>query len=291
MLHRHCDGKFGAFDPAAEEMLAQIREIAGGVEAKYRARNTSQVVRDVVEIADLANRYFQDAEPWKGVKENLELAHMQLTTAAWAGKLCVALLKPIVPEVAAKTAAMLGLGEAGFTFDNLLEPLEEGATVAEYPRLFERVDPKKVQAMVDASVQGDAKPKAKAKAKKKAASDGAKAKSKPAESKKDGPIDYDHFMSVDLRVARVLLAEDVEGADKLLRVKLDVGDLGERQVFAGLKPHVSAEQLSGKLVVVVANLAPRKMRFGLSEGMILAGGDEVPAPVFVPDGKPGDRVR
>ena len=289
MIHRNFDGIPGEMDPAADAMLEEIKAIALGVEAKYRDRNFSHVVRDVVEIADKANRYLQDAAPWKGVKEDPALAQKQLCTALYVGKVCLALLKPIVPEVSAKTAAIFGLGDEGFTFSNFLDPIAPDVAVAEYPRLFERVDPKKVQALVEASKQDLGEKPAKAK----------KAKSKKAESKKkepspkneDGVITFDQFMEIDLRAAKVLEASDVEGADKLLCVQLDVGELGKRQVFAGLKPHVSAEDLAGKTVVMVANLKPRKMRFGMSEGMILAGEDDVPAPVFVPGGKPGDRVR
>lgn len=290
MLHRNFEGVPGEMDPAADAMLEEVREIASQVEGKYRDRNFSHVVRDVVAIADKANRYLQDAAPWKGVKEDPALAQKQLCTALYVGKVCVALLKPIIPEVAAKTEAIFHLSGEGFTFANLLDPIESGPAVAQYPRLFERVDPKKVVAMVDASRQDLGEPKTTLE--KKTKKPDPKAKKTVAKSESDdGMINFDQFMEIDLRAAKVIEATDVEGADKLLCVQLDVGSLGKRQVFAGLKPHVSAADLNGKTVVMVANLKPRKMRFGMSEGMILAAGDDVPTPVFAEGAQPGDRVR
>ena len=289
MIHRHFEGVPGEMDPAAGPMLEEIKTIALGVEAKYRDRNFSHVVRDVVEIADKANRYLQDAAPWKGVKEDPSLAQKQLCTALYVGKVCLALLKPIVPSVAAKTANIFHMDPIGFTFANFLDPIQPDVAVAEYPRLFERVDPKKVQALVEASKQEvSGKPAEEKKAKKEKSN---KKKEKDAPAGEDGVITFEQFMEVDLRAAKVIEATDVEGADKLLCVQLDVGELGKRQVFAGLKPHVSADDLSGRTVVMVANLKPRKMRFGMSEGMILAAGDDVPTPVFADGAQPGDRVR
>ena len=104
-------------------------------------------------------------------------------------------------------------------------------------------------------------------------------------------IDIGQFMDVDLRAAKVLEAKTVDGSDKLISCRLDLGALGDRHVFAGLRPHAEPEDLVGKIVVVVANLAPRKMRFGVSEGMILACGEENPIPLTLEGARPGDRVR
>lgn len=287
MLHRYAGGIPGPMDSCASEMLSEVKEIAQKVEAKYRARNFSHVVRDVVEIADKANRYLQDAAPWKGVKENPILAQAQLCTALYVGKVCIGLLKPIIPKVAAQTEAMFHLGEGGFDFENLLDPIAPDVVLTQYPRLFERVDPKNVAAMVETLKQAGAPTPV--------STDKKTGKEKKGKQKKKtldaGVIDFDKFMEIDLRAAKVLSATDVEGADKLICVQLDVGTLGQRQVFAGLKPHVSAADLRDKTVVLVANLAPRKMRFGMSEGMILAAGDDDPTPVFANGAKPGDRIR
>lgn len=103
-------------------------------------------------------------------------------------------------------------------------------------------------------------------------------------------ISIDQFTAVDLRVAYVTQAHAVEGSDKLIALVLDVGPLGQRRVFTGLRPHVAPEDLQGKMLALVSNLQPRKMRFGVSEGMVLACGDDKPQPVFVM-GRPGDRIQ
>jgi methionyl-tRNA synthetase len=226
-------------------------------------------------MADEANKYLQDAAPWKTVKENPELGHQQLSTALHVGKACLALLKPILPEVAEQTETMLGLSVGAFSFENALTVLPAGTQLQVYPRLFERIDPKKVQKMVEASAEK----------KKKAASATAPKEMKPPET-----IDYDTFMQTDLRAAKVLVVEDVPKADKLYRLEVDVGPLGKRQVFVGLKNFISKEDLQGKTVVLVANLKPRKMRFGLSEGMILAAGDDKPVVLDAGAAQPGDKI-
>ena len=131
-----------------------------------------------------------------------------------------------------------------------------------------------------AAFQGE--PKAKDKTDKKA-----KAAKKSDDSSET--IDFKTFSAVDLRVARVVEAADVDGADRLLRLTLDVGELGTRQVLSGVKPQIQATDILGKNVILVANLAPRKMKFGVSEGMVLAAGD-IPSLVIAPDAKPGEKV-
>lgn len=284
MLHRHHDGQAGNFDPAAEALKANVLEANRDVEALYRQKQFSQVVRRVTQIADEANRYLQDAAPWNTVKEDIDLGVSQLSTALWVGKTCVAWLKPIVPNIAQLTETMLSIGE--FTFDNAIAPLEPGSSIQEYQRLFERVNDKDVAKLVEKS-RADVEAHL---AKSKPEPNAKKSKGKTPEKKSsDAEIDFKTFAAVDLRVARVSEAVDVEGADKLLRLTLDVGELGSRQVLSGVKPHLQAADLVGKNVILVANLAPRKMKFGVSEGMVLAAGD-IPSLVLSPDAKPGEKV-
>ncbi len=293
MLHRYCDGKVGPTDPAAQGLLDEARARAAKVEHLYRDLEYAQVVREVVAIADGANKYLQDEKPWDVAKTNVAKAQMQLSTALYVGKLCMGLLGPIIPDASQKAAAMVG-AEGGFTFASALAPLAEGLQLLPYDRLFERLDKKAVHSLVVPSETGaaDGKKAAKAKTGQKAADKQGKAK-KEAAKKDEGPpaeIKVDDFFKVELRAAQVKKATDVEGADKLISVTLDVGPLGERHVFTGLKPHVQPAELEGQMVALVANLKPRKMKFGLSEGMILAAGDKEPKPVFVPGAKPGDRI-
>ena len=165
-------------------------------------------------------------------------------------------LRPILPGTAESTEAFLNV--APLQWRDAGTPLLDHE-INKFKALMTRVDPKKIQAMVEASREDmQAKPQ----------------KSTPAKKKQDAAadtIEFDDFAKVDLRVARILKAEAVEGADKLLRLTLDLG--GEtRNVFAGIKAAYDPGELEGRLTVMVANLAPRKMRFGVSEGMVLAAG-------------------
>ncbi len=260
MLHRFFDGFAGEMDSEAKDMIQEISERTTAIEQAYRARDTAQVARDVVAIAEMANRYLQEQAPWERVKKDPVAAHRQLTTALWVGKVCLALLKPMLPKIAEQTESMLKLAEP-FSFSNMLDGLRTDVQLLPYPRLFERVDLAKLTQLTE----------------------------KPA-MPEPSYISIDDFMKVELRAARVVNATAVEGSDKLIACELDVGECGKRNVFSGLRPHVAPEDLIGKTVALVFNLAPRKMRFGVSEGMILACGENPPTPVFLPHANPGDRI-
>jgi len=271
------------------------RAVADAAETAYRDTRFADVVRLVTSIANEANKILQDEKPWDIAKTDVPRGLTVLTTALSVGKLCVGLLGPIVPDVASKTARMLGMS-GGFTFANATAPLAAGLAIETYPRLFERLDPTVVQRLV--KPVDDKPPLAPAKDKK-SKDAGAKKKTEEAavtppttpDAPEETHITIDDLMKVDLRAARVLEANDVEGADKLISVSLDVGPLGKRHVFAGLKPHVKPADLVGKTLVLVANLKPRKMKFGMSEGMLLAAGEGVPHPLTADGAEPGDKIR
>jgi methionyl-tRNA synthetase len=290
-MHKVAEGKPGEFDdrPVAKTLLAEVKAKTSGVEAMYRDLDFASAVRTVVEVGSLANKYLQDEKPWDVAKSDAALARRILTTALWVGKVCVALLAPAVPGIAEKTAAILKL--PAFTFANALDPLPVDTAINPYDRLFERLDLARVTSVVKPIEGAPSTTAAPAKGEKKGEPKGEK---KPDKKKADeGPppeITIDDFMKVDLRAAKVLSAAAVEGSDKLIAVKLDVGPLGQRDIFAGLRPHIAPEALVGRIVVVVANLQPRKMKFGTSSGMMLAAGD-VPVPLFIDAATPGDRVR
>jgi methionyl-tRNA synthetase len=275
-------GRPGPFDAAAAGLVEEVKAKGASVEALYRSLDFAGAVRTVVEMGSVANKYLQDTAPWDVAKTDPERARAILTTALWVGKSCVALLKPVVPGVAEKLEAILKLPSA-FTFQNALAPLAVDVAIGAYDRLFERLDLAKVKSVVkpaEVAPAASAKPEQKAPAK----------KAPPKEEAPPAEIAIDDFLKVDLRAARVLQAVAVEGSDKLIAVKLDVGPLGTKDIFAGLRPHVAPEALVGRVVVVVANLAPRKMKVGTSHGMMLAAG-EVPVPLFVDGATPGDRIR
>jgi len=267
LLHRYCEGKIGGLDQEAKALIEKAHVVASRAFELYYARDTAQVVREVLELSEEANKYLQDQAPWKSAQGNPEHARNVLTTGIWAGKICIGLLKPILPILAEKLEKILQIEEISFA--NIQDRLPEGSLILEYSHLVTRIETTKMKELVDSSASVEKIPEKKA-----------------PEIKH---IDFPTFASVDMRAAQVLSAENVEGSDKLISVRLSLGELGERTILAGLKPYLAAESLVGKTVLVVANLAPRKMRFGTSEGMILACGNP-PQPIFLEKAQPGDKI-
>jgi methionyl-tRNA synthetase len=296
MLHRSFDGKPTTMPDDLTALITEAQELAPRALAHYRALDTAAVVREVTALGSKANKLLQDTAPWDLLKTDAQRAHAVLTTALFVGKTCLALLKPVLPELATKLENILGVGP--FSFENAADPLVVGKAINPYERLFERLDLKALQALIKPTETppSSTTPKSQAASPATTTTDavqtGKKADSKAKAEKELPPaeIGFGDFAKVDLRAAKVLEAKAVEGSDKLIHVRADVGVLGIREIFTGLRPHLQPEQLHGRTVVVVANLAPRKMaKFGTSHGMILAAG-EPPSPLFVDAAKPGDRV-
>ena len=237
----------------------------------YESREYGKAMREIMALADIANGFVADAAPWQMVKhdDQQEAAHQVCSNALNLFRILVTYLKPVLPRLAQDVEAFFQLP---LTWDALSQDLA-GHEIAPFKAMMQRVELDKVNAMVADSkdnlqVTADA-PKTAAPEKT------AKASSVSSEPLVDDPIsetiNFDDFAKIDLRIARIVKAEHVADADKLLKLQLDIG--GEtRQVFAGIKSAYSPEDLEGKLTVMVANLAPRKMRFGMSEGMVLAAG-------------------
>lgn len=237
----------------------------------YESREYGKAMREIMALADIANGFVADAAPWQMVKhdDQQEAAHQVCSNALNLFRILVTYLKPVLPRLAQDVEAFFQLP---LTWDALSQDLA-GHEIAPFKAMMQRVELDKVNAMVADSkdnlqVTADA-PKTAAPAKT------AKASSVSSKPQVDDPIsetiNFDDFAKIDLRIARIVKAEHVADADKLLKLQLDIG--GEtRQVFAGIKSAYSPEDLEGKLTVMVANLAPRKMRFGMSEGMVLAAG-------------------
>jgi len=228
------------------------------IAAHYERREYSKAMRLVMTLADQANRYIEDKKPWVMVKQKEQADDVQLVCTQGLNlfRSLMIYLTPVVPQLAEKARALFQEGD--WRWDSAQQPLLS-TTIKPFKALLTRVEPEQVNKMVEQSKESSASP--------------------AAENKKDGSseISIDDFMKVDLRVAKIEKAEPVEGADKLLRLTLNLGD-SDRQVFAGIKSAYKPDELAGRLVVAVANLKPRKMRFGLSEGMVLAagpGGEEI----------------
>jgi methionyl-tRNA synthetase len=238
---------------------------ADEVAKNFEARDYSKAIREIMRIADIVNESVAASAPWKLAKDETQLQagselHRCCSDFLRAFYLLSIYLTPILPKLGAGVAALFGKS-GGFSWSDIQNL---PAQIGEYKHLMTRVEQKQVDALVAAnrdSLQATQPAAAPAPAKTAAA---------PAEEKAE-TISIDDFMKVDLRVAKIVAAEHVEGADKLLKLTLSLGE-EQRQVFAGIKSAYQPEQLVGRLTVMVANLAPRKMKFGMSEGMVLAAG-------------------
>ncbi len=250
----------------------------------YEAREYSRAVRLIMELADIANRYIDDKKPWELAKDPLKASelHAVCSVAINLFRLLTLYLKPVLPATAARVEEFLNVSP--LTWSDAATLLTDHP-INPYRHLAARVDPKAVQAMLEASKEG-------------LKVGGNKAAPGPATASANEPIkpeiSIEDFGKLDLRIARIVKAEHVDGADKLLRLTVDLGEGRTRNIFAGIRPAYDPKTLEGRLTVVVANLAPRKMRFGVSEGMVLAagpGGKDLW--LLAPDAgaRPGSRVK
>jgi methionyl-tRNA synthetase len=231
-------------------LLETLRAQRGAIETLYEEREYGKALREVMALADKVNEYIDRHKPWElAKKDGADAAlHDVCSACIEAFRLLTIYLKPVLPALAAKVEAFLAV--APLAFADADAPLGAHA-IGAYPRLMERVDP----ALLEALFEPPAAPAV-----------------LPGGEPIAPEIKIDDFARLDLRVARIVEAAKVEGSDKLLRLTLDVGEGRQRTVFSGIAAHFAPEALVGRLTVVVANLAPRKMKFGLSEGMVLAAG-------------------
>ncbi len=261
-ISKRFEGKLA--DQVTEQNLLNDFVTAGeSIAGHYEKREFSRAVREIMALADRANQYIDEQKPWVVAKEEGKEAELQAICSDGLNlfRLLIGYLRPILPGTAEMAESFLQIGP--LSWDQLATPLT-GHKISKFKPLMTRVDPKQIEAMLEHSKEDLA----------------AQAPATTAKPKADSPlgkdpiaetIQFDDFAKLDLRIARIAKAEHVEGADKLLQLTLDLG--GEtRNVFAGIKSAYAPEDLEGKLTVMVANLAPRKMRFGVSEGMVLAAG-------------------
>lgn len=242
-----------------DPLLTKLREAAPAIRDAYENREYATAVRRVMELADRVNEYVDAEKPWEQAKDPAKAADLQRTAsvALEAFRLLTLYLKPILPHTAERVEAFLHCGEQ--TWDTVNQPLSSANPIEKYQHLMGRVDLKK---HLDALIPGT---KAAA-----PATEEKKAEANLPGGEAIAPIcTIDDFVKTDLRVAKVVECTTVEGSDKLLRLMLDVGEGRIRQVFSGIRAFYKPEDIVGKLVVMIANLAPRKMRFGVSEGMVL----------------------
>ena len=268
-IKKQFDGALGETDRAVFDRIITddaLVEIA----AAFEARDSARAMRHIMHLADEANLYVNDKQPWLLAKDPEQRAqlHQVASTALNLFRSLSVLLKPVLPAVAMQIESFFN--GAPLTWADARQPLAAGHRINDYNHLMNRIERPMVDALIAANAESllaaDA-PKTTKKSEKKA---------ETVDASKDTPnahISIDDFAKVDLRIAKIVNAEHVEGADKLIRLQLDIGEAQPRQVFAGIKSAYDPAQLIGRLTVMVANLAPRKMKFGMSEGMVLAASD------------------
>lgn len=256
------DGKLSA-ELVEPELYADFINQGEVIAAAFEEREYARAIRDIMALADKANQYIDAKAPWVLAKDETKQqeTHDVCSMGINLFRVLMHYLKPVLPAMAAEVEAFL---QVELRWDSYQAPLVNHQ-INSFKPLMQRVDPVKVAAMVAASTE-NLKPTTSATEQVAAAKPAASAAEPIAET-----INIDDFAKLDLRIARIVTAEHVEGADKLLRLQLDLGN-ETRQVFAGIKAAYQPEQLVGRLTVMVANLAPRKMKFGMSEGMVMAAG-------------------
>ena len=273
------NGNDGVLSSAIDnpELWAQVSGAADTIANHYENRDYGKAIREIMAQADAANEYIALKEPWKLNKDESQQQSVQDICSLGINLFRVLLtyLKPVLPAMAEAGESFLN---DTLTWDSVKHPLVEHK-INQFKPLMQRIEKERVDAMVEASKQDLANEIPKL-------ISGALADEPLADE-----ISFDDFIKVDLRVARIVSASHVEGADKLLQLNLDIG--GEmRQVFSGIKSSYDPADLEGRLTVMVANLAPRKMRFGMSQGMVLAAADKQGIYLLEPDSgaQPGQRV-
>ncbi len=244
-------------------LYQEFVDAADRIAELYETREFGRAIREVTALADKANQYVDEKAPWVIAKQEGKDQELQdiCTVGINLFRVLMTYLKPVMPELAARSEAFLN---DTLTWETMTSPLTDHE-VTKFKALFNRIDPKHVEAMIEASKEDAAVEMA---AKEQAE---ASAQSELDKEPIEAEIEFDDFAKVDMRIAKIISCEAVPKANKLLKFQLDIG--GEtRQVFSGIKSAYTPEELEGKLTVMVANLKPRKMKFGMSEGMILAAG-------------------
>lgn len=305
-ISKRFEGRLGEVSADGQELLAVLRAQKEAIVAAYEARDTARAAREIMQLCDKVNSYVDANKPWELAKKDgmEQRLHDVCTVCIEAFRILTIYLKPILPGVAAEVANFLIVPPEQFA--DVDKPLGAGHQIGVYQHLMQRVDPLQLEALFETPASQE-----------KAAAAAAPAKAKKAEKKAEAVVDpnapggeplaetigIDDFARIDLRIAKIVECKAVEGSTKLLQLTLDVGEKGEdgkpktRNVFSGISSMYTPEQLQGKLTVLVANLAPRKMKFGISEGMVLAAShaDEKAHPgIYVlepfPGAQPGMRI-
>lgn len=270
------DRKLGKLTLAGKTLQEQILAKEMEIKESFEERNYARVMKEITHCGDLVNRYVNDNAPWALIKKDPESARAVVTDALHSAYVIFTYLSPIVPKISQKVMEFFKVDRLDYS--NIRKSFEN-ESIEPYQNLSERVNEKNINQLIEAGKPKDAE---------------SMETSKNLETKTTSNlISIDELAKVELRVGKIEDAMPVEGADKLIKCIVSLGDFGTKNVFAGIKSAYKPEELIGKSVVVVANLQPRKMKFGLSEAMLLASGSGEELSLFVPDrkAKPGDLLK
>jgi methionyl-tRNA synthetase len=276
-VHKFFNGSFfeRVDSKITSPLISEIQSKSDDIRMAYEQRDFARAIREIMWLTDRVNEFVAEEKPWDLAKKDDDPNYVRLGRVCYEAiesfRLLTVYLKPILPKLAAEVEQLLNISP--LKWSDAKSTLEIGHKINQYNHLITRIDPKHIEAMTEAnkeSLQQVAEPAV---------------NPSPAISENAGDyISIDDFTKVDLRIAKIVNAEHVEGAEKLLRLSLDIGEEKPRQVFAGIKSAYDPATLVGRLTVMVANLAPRKMKFGMSEGMVLAASDERGGPfILSPD--------
>jgi methionyl-tRNA synthetase len=301
-VHRFFEGRLAAPDDTRDEaQRRRVAALATDVAAAYEGREYGKAIRLIMGYADEVNQYFDANKPWELAKDpaRREALHEVCSRCLVAFHHLSILLAPILPATAARVAAFFGMPELRWDdLDASAGSASPVRAIGRYEHLMTRVEPKMFDALFELPPADEPAGAAKAKSGAGAAAKSATGTAKAAAADSPATVSIDDFARLDLRIARIVAADAVEGSDKLLRLELDVGEGRTRTVFSGIKAAYDPARLVGRMTVVIANLAPRKMKFGVSEGMVLSASADDPAQpagLYLLDvdagAQPGMRVR
>jgi len=283
-------------DEQAPAILFEVRSFADAIAADYESREFSKAIRQIMFLADRVNQYVDEQKPWEIAKEAGQDAALQWFCTLYLElfRILTIYLKPVLPKVAEDVESFLALPKP-LTWEDVGTPLKAGHTVQPYRHIVSRIDEKQIDQLLEPPAEAKPEP-----VKAAPGADAPEFKLEPVEPPKPpvilpvgDTISIDDFDRIDLRIARIVDAELLPDADKLLKLTLDIGMDNPRIVFAGIRSAYTPKELVGRLTVMVANLAPRKMRFGESQGMVLAASDGGSIYLLSPDSgaMPGMRVK
>ena len=281
-------------DEQAPAILFEVRSFADAIAADYEAREFSKALRQIMFLADRVNQYVDEQKPWEIAKEAGQDGALQWFCTLYLElfRILTIYLKPVLPKMAEEVEAFLALPRP-LAWEDVATPLKPGHKVQPYRHLVSRIDPKQIDQLLEPPSEPKPEPP------RAATPDAPEFKLEPVEPPKPAlllpvgeTISIDDFARIDLRIARIVDAELVPDADKLLKLTLDIG-VEHRTVFAGIRSVYTPKELIGRLTVMVANLSPRKMRFGESQGMVLAAGDGSSIYLLAPDSgaTPGMQIK